>query len=320
MDLSIIIVNWNSAGYLRKCIASILAETQELQYEVVVIDAGSYDGCDQMIREHYPQVRFIQNPSNPGFARANNKAFKASTGNCLLFLNPDTELVGPAVNVLYGRWQALPRAGIVGCRLLNTDRTLQTSCVQSFPTIANQVLDSEFLRRHFPLSQLWGTAALFAEGAEAYKVDVISGACMLVSRSLFESVGCFTEDYFMYSEDVDLCYKSARHGYQNYYIPSATIVHHGGSSSVKSGINFFSPVMMRESRWRFFTKTRGRFYALGYRLGMALSALGRFLLLGLGAILKVAGQGRTSIRPSFNKWWAILRWSLGLENWLKKYS
>ena len=92
MDLSIIIVNWNSKEYLKKCIASILAETHGIEFEIVVIDSASFDGCGEMLREHYPQVRFIQSQENLGFSRANNLAFQSSTGECVLFLNPDTEL------------------------------------------------------------------------------------------------------------------------------------------------------------------------------------------------------------------------------------
>lgn len=319
MELSIIIVNWNSRQYLQRCIASILAATRDLRYEIIVIDAGSFDGCDGMLRQFYPQVQFIQSESNPGFARANNLAVGAAKGNCLLFLNPDTELLGPAINTLYGHWRALPRPGVLGCKLLNTNRTTQTSCLQAFPTLVNQFLDSEFLHRRFPMSPLWGKSALFASGAEPCKVEVITGACMLVGRDAFESAGGFSEDYFMYSEDVDLCYKLARAGFQNYYVPSANVLHHGGISSANSGVSSFSSVMMRESRWRFFGKTRGPLYALGYRLSMTLSALCRFLLLGLGAILSVGGRGGNSIRFSCTKWWAILKWSLGLENWPGKY-
>src|SRR5262245_55141684 len=135
MDLSIIIVNWNSREYLRKCMTSISSHAPRLDYEVIVIDSGSFDGCEEMLKEHFPAVRFVQHERNDGFAKANNIAFGASAGASLLFLNPDTEVVGPAIEVLYKSLHSLPDAGIVGARLVNTDGSLQSSCIQALPTI-----------------------------------------------------------------------------------------------------------------------------------------------------------------------------------------
>src|SRR4051794_13674366 len=121
MDLSVIIVNWNSAGYVRKCIASILAGTQKLKFEIIVIDSGSFDGCREMLGEEYPDVRFIQTDTNCGFARANNIGFKASVAKTILFLNPDTEVLGQAIEILYETVRSLPHPGAVVSRLLNSD-------------------------------------------------------------------------------------------------------------------------------------------------------------------------------------------------------
>ena len=318
MDLSIIIVNWNSHQYLRKCIASIVSETRELQYEIIVIDAGSFDGCDRMLRETYPQVRFIQSNENIGFAKANNVAFHASKGKCVLFLNPDTELVGPAINILYDQLQRIPNAGAVGCKLLNSDGTVQTNCIQSIPTILNQILDSEFLRTRWPKSALWGMSPLYESDGEPKVVNAIAGACVILQREIFEQVGLFSEDYFMYAEDIDLCHKIKRAGRQNYYVPEATMIHHGGGSSQTAASNF-SVVMMRESIWRFLRKTRGRVYGLGYRASMLVSSFVRLtFLLALFPVQRVCRR-HPSWSRSFRKWQAILRWSLNREEWVKQY-
>lgn len=161
MDLSIIIVNWNSKDYLRKAIASIETETKGIELEVIVIDGGSFDGCVEMLRRYYPQVVFIQSDKNLGFAKANNEAFKASRGRNILFLNPDTEVEGHAIKTLYDQLNALQNAGIVGPKLLNTDRSIQESCIRAFPTILNQVLESDVLRNMFPKAKLWGMKPLF---------------------------------------------------------------------------------------------------------------------------------------------------------------
>ncbi|WP_340122716.1 glycosyltransferase family 2 protein [Methylobacter svalbardensis] len=312
MDLSIIIVNWNSKDYLQKCIASILSWTTDINFEIVVIDSASFDGVDEMLKRCYPQVRFIQSDRNLGFAKANNVAFRVSTGSNILFLNPDTELIGPAINILLDYIQILPKTGAIGCKLLNADGSVQTSCIQAFPTILNQLLNSEFLRALFPKFSLWGMASLFNAKDEPAEVDVISGACLMLKRSLFEQVGLFSGDYFMYAEDLDLCYKISQAGFTNYYIPGASVTHFGGGSTEKRPSDF-SVVMMRESLWRFMKKNRGNIYGLAYRASIAISAIGRLLLLMILLPLHYFRQSRPSWNASLKKWQAILTWSLGLK-------
>jgi GT2 family glycosyltransferase len=253
-----------------------------------VIDSASFDGCDVMLRERFPRVRFIQSETNLGFAGANNRAFEASTGHAVLFLNPDTELIGPAIDTLYAELQARPDAGTVGGKLLNGDGTVQESCVQSVPTLSNQLLGAEFLRQRWPHSPLWGMAALHQAGVDACEVQAISGACVMLRRKVFEESGRFSTDYFMYAEDMELSYNARRAGYRNYYVPRATVTHFGGSSSQQ--VSTFAAVMLPEAIWRFLRKTRGRAYGLGYRVGMFASALGRLSLLGLAD----AARGRTA--------------------------
>jgi GT2 family glycosyltransferase len=319
MDLSIIIVNWNSKEYLKKCIASILAETHGIEFEIVVIDSASFDGCGEMLREHYPQVRFIQSQENLGFSRANNLAFQSSTGNYILFLNPDTELRGPAINLLFDQLHKLQAAGAVGCKLLNSDDSIQTSCIQSFPTILNQMLNADALRRLFPRSRLWGTAALFDENDKPSEVDSISGACLIMSRALFEKIGQFSTDYFMYSEDVDLCFKLRQAGMKNYYVPSAVIVHYGGASSAQSEVSTFSSVMLLESRWRFFLKTKPWGYGGLYRASVVAASVCRIPISLAFWLSKLVTAREARWKVALKKWNAGLRWALGLEDWTKKY-
>jgi len=293
MDLSIIIVNWNSKDYLQKCIASILSWTTDVNFEIVVIDSASFDGVDEMLKQCYPQVRFMQSDRNLGFTKANNVAFRVSTGSNILFVNPDTELIGPAINILLDYIQILSKTGAIGCKLLNADGSVQTSCIQAFPTILNQLLNSEFLRALFPKSPFWGMASLFDAKDEPAEVDVISGACLMLKRSLFEQVGLFSEDYFMYAEDLDLCYKISQSGFTNYYISGASVTHFGGGSAEKKPRDF-SVVMMCESFWRFIKKYQGKIYGLAYRASTVISAIGRLLLLMILMPLQYLGQSEPS--------------------------
>jgi len=318
MDLSIIIVNWNSREYLGQCIASILSETHGIEYEIVVIDNASFDGSGEMLRECYPQVRFIQSDVNLGFAKANNAAFHQSRGRHVLFLNPDTVLVGPAVNTMLYHLRKLPDAGAVGCKLLNGDKTVQTSCIQPFPTILNQLLDSELLRSLWPTSSLWGNAPLFG-GWDAEEVEAISGACVMMNRGVFDQVGLFCEDYFMYAEDIDLCHTIRQAGRKNYYIPDATVIHFGGGSTGK-GSSGFSEIIMRESIWRFFRKTRGGNYGFSYRISTLIAAIGRLALLITIFPLYIFRPDKISWNSSLRKWGAILAWSLGLGDMVRNHS
>lgn len=319
MDFSIIIVNWNSKDYLCKAIASVEAQTKGIEFEIVVIDGGSFDGCDEMLRKTYPHVVFIQSAKNLGFAKANNEAFKVSRGRNLLFLNPDTEVEGLAIKTLYDQLSALPNAGIVGPKLLNSDRSIQESCIRAFPTIVNQVLESDMLRNRFPGARLWGMKPLFDKSEVPQEVDAVSGACFMMNRLVFERVGMFSTDYFMYSEDIDLCLKVQKAGLKTYYVPGAVVVHHGGGSSSQAGASTFSTVMMMESRWRFFRKTRSVWYSRLYRVAMFGTCIVRVgLVLFVWPVRRVAGK-EFSGSAVLRKWMAKLRWTVGAERWVKNY-
>ncbi len=316
-DLSVIIVNWNSAEFVRGCVRSIRQLTTGLACEIIVVDNASYDGCDKILQADNLEVTYLQSDRNLGFAKANNLAFEASRGASLLFLNPDTEMVGLAILTLHRALHQLPEAGAVGAKLLTRDGSLQKSCIQSFPTILNQVLDSEYLVRKWPRSKLWGMAPLYRPTSHPEAVEMISGACMMLKREVFQKVGRFSEDYFMYTEDADLCYKVSRAGWKNYYVPEATVVHFGGGSSQQM-LNNFSALMMRESIWRFLRKTRGNLYGAGYRWSMLLAACCRLGLLGFLAPFQRLRRQPPST-DSFRKWSAILRWSVCRQGRMKQY-
>jgi hypothetical protein len=315
MKLSIIIVNWHSKDWLRKCLLSVRGECTCTEIEIVVVDNASYDGAAEMIKQEFPEVAFIQSEKNLGFAKANNIGAKKSRGNVLLFLNPDTEIVGATLSILQSELQKLPTAGAVGARLLNSDRTVQTSCIQTFPTLLNQVLDADFLRARSPGLSLWGMRPLFSNDLVPSEVEVLSGAGIMVKKDVFEQVGMFSEQYFMYAEDLDLCFKIRKAGYKNYYIPSASIVHHGGGSSQNSRTSF-SAVMMRESIWRFLSRTKGRTYGIAYRIAMFASAAVRLVLLGVSTMPKLFCRD-LPVRQALQKWAAILKWSIGLQTWAR---
>lgn len=316
-DVSIIIVNWNSKDFVRKCLHSIDAYCRDMSLEIIVVDGGSFDGCDQMLVREFPSAKFIQSEKNIGFAKANNLGARIAVGKILWFLNPDTELTENSLRVLADKLTMLPQAGAVGCKLLNTDGSLQASCVQAFPTVLNQIINSEYLRGRFPDWKIWGNAILRAQPPRTARIELLSGACIMAKTEVFNAVGGFTEQYFMYGEDADLCFKIARAGYGVYYTPETSIVHHGGSSTRQAQSNF-SNVMMRESVYRFLKLNRGWIYAGVYRSVLAASSLVRLPLIFLCLPLsgnRMVRHGSSSLR----KWFSILRWGLGLESWVQTY-
>jgi GT2 family glycosyltransferase len=307
MDLSIIYVNWNSLAYLRKSIASIYAETQGIEFEIVVIDNASPEEGVESLIELFPAVKIIKSDKNLGFARANNFGCKHARGEFVLLLNPDTELRGPAINILLEGMRSLPDAGIVGGKLLNTDLTVQTAAIQKFPTILNQLVNLEFLRLCWPACPLWDIGPLFVRNGRPVRVQVIPGACMLLRRDVFEKVGMFSDEFFMYGEDLDLNCKVNKLGLSNYYIEDAEIIHHGGKSSSRQIVSNWSTIMKYRAMQRYYDKNRGHFYAWMYRLTMGASAAGRLLLLALAHPF----VDRELFRAASSKWTTVLKWAMG---------
>lgn len=304
--LSIIIVNWNSKAYVRECLLS-LNRFAGVDHQAIVVDGASFDGCGEMISREFPAVEFIQSPENLGFGRCNNLGAAQATSDFLLFLNPDTEITPGALEKLLKVAEGESDVGLVGARLLNTDGTLQTSCVQALPTPLNQALDSDILRRLLPGSKLWGNAEAFGSPIPI-QVAAVSGACMLIHRDTFATAGGFCPDYFMYAEDMHLCWEVSKLGKTVVYQPAAEIVHHGGGASA-GDFSRFSCLEMRRALHHFIRCRQGVFAGFAYRALIAVSALVR--LTALSAAFPVqSGDHRSLMRVSLTRWWTNLRWAI----------
>lgn len=305
---------------MEKCLKSVIDNTNGLSYEIIVVDNASYDGCDEVVNQYADVAKLVQSGSNLGFARANNLGYRHSKGQLLLFLNPDTEIIGDALKNMWQTYSSLQKPGCLGCKVLNSDGTVQTSCVQTFPTIMNQFLAAEVFLKLFPKSRFWGMKPLYDDCENAVEVEVVAGSCLLVHRISFEKVGLFSEEYFMYAEDLDLCYKMGEVGYRNYYAGGASVVHHGGGSTKSTGRSAFSAVLMRDSVRKFLRKSRGNLYSIAFVFSVQLASLARmslFLMMYPAALLKLID--RSNLDNSFRKWRNIFLWSVGGESWLRSY-
>jgi len=315
MGVSILIVNWNSKDLLRQCLLSIRRTCVDLAPQIVVVDSGSFDGCAEMLASEFPEVEFVQSNDNIGFARANNLGLTRVTGEAVWVLNPDTELTTGALQTLLDELERLPDAGIVSPRLLNTDLTLQLS-VHALPKPVRQGLDSEVLRRALSPYNLWAPPSDFAPPGTV-AVEAVPGTAMLMRTEVFRSVGGFTPDYFMYAEDMDLCFKILRAGYRIYHVPAAKVVHHGGASSSVQGSSF-AAVMMREALHAYMVLNHGRQSARTYRLASGVSALTRLLVLAPGLVVGDE-QHRLVRKAAFEQYRSVLSWSCGGQKWAKRY-
>lgn len=311
--LSIIIVNWNSLRYLRECIESIEASTNEADYEIVVVDNASSGDDVSKLREEFPEITVIASEKNLGFAGANNLGFQYSSARFLLFLNPDTKILGSAIDIMLDLFEILPEAGIIGCKLLNSDGTIQMSCVQRYPTIVNQLMDMDVLQRYWPKWKIWGNASLLSESVHPVEVEVVSGACLMIQREAFERIGMFDQSYFMYAEDVDLCYRVRKLGRKVYSTNEAVVVHHGGGTSRRSKGNAWVAIMQRQAILKFCRNTRGHKYAQLYRLSMGMIAILRLVVLMATFPFAPSVKKDEIARFSSIKWLGVLRWSLGLD-------
>ncbi len=259
LQLTAIVVNWNVRDLLRTCLTSLDLEDSE----IIVVDNASSDGSVEMLQAEFPEVRVIANPENRGFGAANNQALALASGRYVLFLNPDTEVRPGAIQRLLAFIDQRPQVGCVGPRLLNADGSVQPSR-RSFPRLATFLVESTMLQRY--LAGLGSVKRFYRQqhsDDEPQPVDWLVGACLLVRRSVLDEVGGFDERFFMYSEEMDLCYRLRQAGYEVWYVPEAEVVHLEGASSRQD--LFRRNVNFHESRYRFFAKHHGLPSALALR-------------------------------------------------------
>jgi GT2 family glycosyltransferase len=229
--LSVIIVNWNTKQLLLDCIKSIFEQKQDFPLEVIVVDNGSSDGSVAAVAQRFPQTRLITNQDNVGFAKANNQAIRIAYGEYILLLNSDTLILGDALAQMVRFLDAHPEAGAVGCKLLNADGALQLSAC-NFPDLSTLVFETLYLDKIFPRSRLFGRYYLtYWDHNDIREVHYVSGACLMVRKRTIEQVGLLDEDYFMYAEEMDWCYRMKKLGWKVYYLPTAEVIHYGGQSS-----------------------------------------------------------------------------------------
>ncbi len=240
MDLSIIIVSYNVKEFLRGAIASVLRSLAagNIVGEIIVVDNDSSDGSAAMVRSEFPEVQLHALNENLGFGRANNLALAQTKGTFMLLLNPDTILGEETLSTMLAFMRSHPEAGLAGCKLLNGDGTFQLSCRRGFPTPWASFTKLFGLASLFPNSKLFARYNLTYLPIDAtYEVDALGGAFMMLSRDAWNQTHGFDEDFFMYGEDIDLCFRAKQAGFKVYYVNTTATVHFKGESTRRSAIN-----------------------------------------------------------------------------------
>lgn len=266
-DLSIVIVNWNVVDLLRRCLDSIVGESTpdagsrlalpgtSWSYEIWVVDNASTDGSPEMVRREFPYVHLIANSENLGFTVANNQAIRRSNGEYILLLNCDTEVVGDALPTMLTYMEKHLDVGVLGPQLRYPDGSVQSSR-RRFPSMETAYLESTILQQWFPHNDTLRRYYMADVPDDAiHEVDWVVGACMMTRRQVVDQIGLLDEGFFMYSEELDWCYRIKQAGWKVVYLPEAEVLHHEGRSSEQ--VVPARHIHFQSSKVRFFWKHHG---------------------------------------------------------------
>lgn len=299
MDISIVIVNWNTRKLLLDCLASVYAMVREMRFEVFLVDNASSDGSVEAVREQYPQVNIIQNEKNLGFAAANNKALRIMQGKYALLLNTDTVLTEGALATLLRYMENHEEVGMACGQLLNADGSKQNS-IANFPSLLGLLCNETVLRLLFP--------GRFPSKRQEYRapieVESCIGACLMVRKAAMDTVGLLDERYFFFMEETDWAFAMHRAGWKSCFVPDARIYHLQGQSA---GHNVRARIMFYRARYQYFRKWFPQSWPL-HGLLIVVRLLINVLLNGIGLIMTLGLHG--GIRGRLALYLQLLSWHL----------
>jgi len=301
IDLSVVIVNWNTCDLLRDCLHSLFQQVEGLSLEIFVVDNGSSDGSVAMVRDEFPSATVIENGRNLGFARANNVALRQASGRFWLLLNSDTVVKKGALEGLLRTMEQDSDIGVAGLQLLNEDGSLQNS-VSNAPTLLTELGNKRLLRLLWP-SRYPGKEQHYRKPLQ---VESVIGACLMVRREAAEEVGLLDEDYFFFLEETDWCVRMRKAGWKVVHDPRFTIYHLQGKSAGR--VNVRARIEYWRSRYTFFRKHHSRLVLGFLRSGLLLRGSVNLLAMTLANLLTCFS--RTRLRNKWQVYAGILLWHL----------
>lgn len=300
MKLSIVIVNYNVRYFLEQCLLSVQRACANVNVEVFVVDNASKDGSVEMLRRKFPDVKVIANAENVGFSKANNQAFEKATSEYVLLLNPDTVVAEDTFEKCVAFMDAHPYTGGLGVHMIDGKGNFLPESKRGLPTPSVAFYKTFGLAALFPKSKTFGKYHLgFLDEYQTHEVEILSGAFMLLRKSVLDKIGLLDETFFMYGEDVDLSYRIIKAGYKNYYFADTTIIHYKGESTKKGSLNYvkvFYNAMIIFARKHFSGNQSGLFsllinFAIVFRGALTIlsSLIASSYLFVLDALLSFAG-------------------------------
>ncbi len=256
MEISVNIVNLNQKELLRKCLKSLEKNCKGMDYEVYVVDNGSDDGSQEMIKNEFKKVKLIENNENIGVSKARNKSLRLSAGNFILLMDNDVELLNDSLKLMLDTLKGDERAGAVTCQILNPDKTIRPSHNDRFPNYFDVFFDMLFfwsnIKSFFWKSKLFMKylfPLLFRCYFKKHYIAWTGNMCLLIKREILEKIGLMDENFFIYGDDIDFCMRIKKAGYKILFLPSAQAIHHIGKvvlerkdlypEIIKSKIYFF---------------------------------------------------------------------------------
>ena len=235
ITLSIIIVSWNTSEITCNCIDSIYSNTSEIDFEIIVVDNNSCDDSVAQIKQRFPEVIVIDNDHNAGFGKANNQGINTAKGEYVLLLNSDTIVLNDCLAKCIEYMESDLSVGVLGCKILNNDKTLQPSC-SMFPSLTNKMIFTLGLHKIFPKNRFFGREKMtWWDSNDTREVNVVSGCFMMLRSDVIKLTKGFDERFFMYSEEIDWCLRISKHKWKIVYFHESEIIHLGGVSSIKYG-------------------------------------------------------------------------------------
>ena len=300
MDITIIVVNWNTRELLRKCLESVEMTVRSLSHEIIVVDNASTDGSAAMLRERFPRVCLIENLENRGFGTANNQALQVMTGRYALLLNSDAVLTENAVSELFACMENHPEAAMACGQLLNADGSRQNS-IAAFPSLLTLMTNTPLLEylfpRRFPSKRYSHSGPV--------EVDSGIGACLMVRMAAMDAVGLFDERYHFFFEETDWAYQMRRAGWKVLHVPTAFIYHLQGQSI---GRNIHSRIEFYRSRYQFFRKWGNRPCYIAVCVVILLRLVLDWFLTSVGILLTLGL--RRELRDKWAVYGRLLVWHL----------
>jgi hypothetical protein len=313
IDISIIIVNWNSKFYLYNCIKSIINKNSVLKKEIIVVDNASGDESVELVKRDFPNVTVIMNETNYGFSKANNIGIKHSQGKYVFIINPDVEIVNNCINILYQFMEKNQNIGILGPKIISNNGITQRSYM-GLPTLWNTFCRSLALDRLFPRFKLFGGLMMtYRKINSTSNVDVINGCFWVVRREAIHDVGLLDERFFMYGEDIDWCKRFHDNDWEVVYFPYAEAIHFGGGSSSNAPTRFY--IEMQNANLQYYDKYCGKLRKRIYHVILLMYQFVRIVINLLFYMFSVKERGL--YKEKVKKYYKCLSWLIFQEH---KYS